>query len=93
MKTMKGSSVVSKLEKTIDSQFSNNPFEIAKKNLKEILHFELDSQLIVNETELQNELLPRIIDAIAEIYDDRSDYKKGFKAGYVEALKRVLGDE
>lgn len=40
--------------------------------------------------QLEAEQIPRILDAMAEIYDDRSDYQKGFKAGYVECLLRVL---
>jgi len=45
------------------------------------------------EAELRNELLPRVIDAITELVDDRSDFQKGYKKGYVDALIRVLGEE
>jgi len=42
------------------------------------------------EGELLEELTPRIIDAMTELVDDRSDFKKGWKIGYIDCLKRVL---
>ena len=44
------------------------------------------------EKELQEQLIPRVISAMAELVDDRSDFQKGWKIGYVDCLKAVLGD-
>lgn len=44
------------------------------------------------ERELREQLTPRIISAMAELVDDRSDFQKGWKIGYIDCLKQILGE-
>ena len=40
--------------------------------------------------QLESLMLPHIIQGITEFVDDRSDFKKGYQMGYVDAIKKVL---
>lgn len=40
--------------------------------------------------QLEAELLPRALDAMAALYDDREEFRKGYKMGYFEAMRRFL---
>lgn len=44
------------------------------------------------EEELREQLLPRVIGAMAELVDDRSNFQKGWKIGYIDCIKAILGD-
>lgn len=45
------------------------------------------------EKELHEKLVPAVLNAMAELYDNRSDFQKGWKMGYVTCLREILGEE
>ena len=62
-------------------------------SLKEVLHQCLDGKFVVDKElveQLESLMLPHILEGIAELVDDRSDFRKGYQVGYVDAIKKVL---
>lgn len=61
-----------------------------------VLNLDYEEQCLKNKwrsefvASLEAEQLPRILDAMVELIDDRSDFQKGYKKGYVDAYQRVL---